>query len=129
MEKQIEDERPDQRYWWLQLHRLIASKAEIAGREQGRVLTALERLAEGEYDVEWRATAVTYWTDQNSAGISQDDIWPCSFEGQEVGIGVVSSGSEFVRLLCEKKEQFLPTMDGNRSLIRGSRASARYRHA
>ncbi|HNT37019.1 MAG TPA: ATP-binding protein, partial [bacterium] len=30
----LEDERPDQRYWWLQLHRLIASRAKIAGAEQ-----------------------------------------------------------------------------------------------
>jgi DNA phosphorothioation-dependent restriction protein DptH len=103
---QIEDERPDQRYWWLQLHRLIASKAEIAGRDQGHVLSALERLAEGDYDIEWRAAAVSYWTDQNSGVISQNDTWPYSLEGQEVGIGVVSSGSEFVRLLCEKNERF-----------------------
>jgi DNA phosphorothioation-dependent restriction protein DptH len=95
-----EDERPDQRYWWLQLHRLIASKAEIAGRDQRRVLSALERLAEGDYDVEWRATAVAYWTDQTSGAISQVDVWPCTVEGQEVGIGVVSAGSEVVRSVC-----------------------------
>lgn len=100
-EMQIEDERPDQRYWWLQLHRLIASKAEIMGRDQGRVLSALERLAEGEFDIDWRATALTFWTDQKASGISQTDIWPFSVEGQEIGIGVVSCGTEFVRSLCE----------------------------
>jgi len=97
----IEDEHPDQRYWWLQLHRLISSKSEIMGRDQGRVLSALERLAEGEFDVDWRATALTFWTDQNVPGISQTGIWPFSVEGQEVGIGVVSCGTEFVRSLCE----------------------------
>ncbi|SPD75418.1 AAA ATPase [uncultured Desulfobacterium sp.] len=105
-EMRVEDERLDQRYWWLQLHRLISSKSEIMGRDQGRILSALERLAEGEFDVEWRAAALTFWTDQNASGISQVDIWPYSVEGQEVGIGVVSSGSEFVRLLCEKNERF-----------------------
>ena len=107
-EMQIEDERPDQRYWWLQLHRLIASKAEIMGRDQGRVLSALEHLAEGEFDIDWRATALTFWTDQNASGISQTDIWPFSVEGQELGIGVVSCGTEFVRALCE---------DGIRALV------------
>jgi len=100
-EMQIEDERPDQRYWWLQLHRLIASKSEIMGRDQSRVLSALERLAEGEFDIDWRATALTFWTDQNASGISQIDIWPFSVEGQELGIGVLSCGTEFVRALCE----------------------------
>lgn len=105
-EDRVEDERPDQRYWWLQLHRLIASKAEIAGRDQIRVLSALERLAEGNYDIEWRAAAITYWTDQISSGISQDDSWPCPVEGQEIGIGVVSAGTEFVRALCEQGGSF-----------------------
>jgi DNA phosphorothioation-dependent restriction protein DptH len=100
-EMQIEDDRPDQRYWWLQLHRLIASKAEIMGRDQGRVLSALERLAEGEFDIDWRATALTFWTDQRASGISQTDIWPFSVAAQELGIGVVSCGAEFVRALCE----------------------------
>ncbi len=102
----VEDERPDQRYWWLQLHRLISSKSEIMGRDQGRVLSALERLAEGEFNIEWRATALTFWTDQNAPGISQTDIWPHSVEGQEIGIGVVSCGTEFVRSLCEDGLRF-----------------------
>jgi DNA phosphorothioation-dependent restriction protein DptH len=97
----VEDERPDQRYWWLQLHRLIASKAEIVKRDQKRVLTALERLAEGDYDVQWRAAAITYWTDQTTADISQVDTWSYPIDGQDLGIGVVSAGSEFVRSLCE----------------------------
>jgi len=106
-EMQIEDERPDQRYWWLQLHRLISSKSEIMGRDQGRVLSALERLAEGEFNIDWRATAMTFWTDQNTPGISQTDVWPYSVEGQEIGIGAVSCGTEFVRFLCEQGTQFV----------------------
>jgi DNA phosphorothioation-dependent restriction protein DptH len=97
----VEDERPDQRYWWLQLHRLIASKAEIVKKDQKRVLTALERLAEGDYDIEWRAAVITFWTDQAAADISQVDTWSYPIDGQELGIGVVSAGSEFVRSLCE----------------------------
>ncbi len=98
----MEDERPDQRYWWLQLHRLIASKAEIKQQDQKRVLTGLERLAEGEFDIEWRAAAITFWTDQNSAEIALSDVWPYGVAGKELDIGVFSAGSEFVRLLCER---------------------------
>jgi DNA phosphorothioation-dependent restriction protein DptH len=101
IDDKIEDERPDQRYWWLQLYRLIASKAEIVERDQRRVLTSLERLAEGEYDVEWRATAITFWTDQTSGGISQTGTWTHAFDGKELDISVLSAGSEFVRTLCE----------------------------
>jgi len=97
---QLEDDRPDQRYWWLQLHRLIASKAEIASREQGRVLTALERLAEGDYDVEWRAAAISFWTDQSTAHLSLHDTWTCSFEGEALRISVVCAGKDYIRALC-----------------------------
>lgn len=102
MESTAEDDRPDQRYWWLQLYRLIASKAEIAERDQRRVLTSLERLAEGDYDAEWRASAITFWTDQTSEDLSQTAIWTHAFDGNELGISVVAAGSEFVRILCEK---------------------------
>lgn len=104
-----EDDRPDQRYWWLQLHRLIASKAEIAGRDQGSVLAALERLVEGDFSVEWHAAAVTYWTDQTTREISLVDEWGMTIEGQEIDIGVVSAGSEFVRCICaESLESSMP---------------------
>ena len=99
--KAREDERPDQRYWWLQLHRLIASKAEIAKPDERRVLTALERLADGDFDIEWRAAAITYWTDQDSADLSQAGVWPYSIDKEDIDIHALSAGSEFVRSLCE----------------------------
>jgi DNA phosphorothioation-dependent restriction protein DptH len=119
-EMRVEDERPDQRYWWLQLHRLIASKSEIRGRDQGRVLSALERLAEGEFDIEWRATALTFWTDQKASDISQTDCWPFAVQDQELGIGVVSCGTDFVRALCE---------DGIRASVPWTETCASFRAA
>jgi DNA phosphorothioation-dependent restriction protein DptH len=95
-----ENERPDQRYWWLQLHRLIASKAEVTKQEEWRVLTALERLAEGDFDVTWRAAALTFWTDDRSNKLTRAADWACAFDGREIGITVLSVGSEFVRTLC-----------------------------
>lgn len=112
-QKNSEDERPDQRYWWLQLHRLIASKAEIAKKDEKRVLTALERLADGDFDIEWRGAAVTFWTDQESTEISTADVWPCSVEGTETRIAVISAGTEFVRSLCETDRQVTLPWDGD----------------
>lgn len=95
-----EDDRPDQRYWWLQLHRLIASRAEIDSRNRARVLAALERLADGDYRIEWRAAAVAFWTDQPLAEMELSDEWHFSFDSQELYIGVVSAGRELVRRVC-----------------------------
>ena len=107
-----EDDRPDERYWWLQLHRLIASKIKITQRDEEIVLTALERLAEGDYDIEWRAAAVSYWTDQKSENISLHDTWSCNIDGQELQIGVISSGSDFIQRLCTSQiTESLPWKD------------------
>ena len=107
-----EDDRPDQRYWWLQLHRLIASKVEITQRDEETVLAALERLAEGDYDIKWRAAAVSFWTDQKSKTLSLDDTWSCNIDGREFQIGVISSGSDFIQRLCTSQiTESLPWKD------------------
>jgi len=95
-----ENHRPDQRYWWLQLHRLIASKAEVTKQDECLVLTALERLAEGDFDVTWRAAAVTFWTDDAADELKEAASWPCAVEDGELRISVLSAGNEFVRNLC-----------------------------
>lgn len=106
-ETRIENARPDARYWWLQLHRLISSKSKITtGTDKQRVLTALERLAEGDFDIRWRAAALTFWTDQEQSEITLSDSWTFSIFGQEMEIGVITAGMEAVRLLCEKNDQF-----------------------
>ncbi|MBT3376946.1 MAG: ATP-binding protein [Lentisphaerae bacterium] len=100
-ENSAEDERPDQRYWWLQLHRLIASKAQTAGNDdRGCVLTALESLVEGDYSIHWRAAAITFWTDQLGADMTLAQQWKVAVEGQDLAVNVVSAGSEFVRRIC-----------------------------
>lgn len=116
-----EDQRPDQRYWWLQLHRLIASKAEIAERDQTRVLTALEHLAEGDFDIEWRASVVTYWTDQLSSEIVRTNSWPYSVAGQAIDIGVVAAGTEFVRFLSDEVTSFRIPWAGKSAVFRASK--------
>jgi len=61
----LEDDRPDRRYWWMQLHRLIACRAQIQKHQHSEVLTALERLAEGDYEIVWNASVFTFWINQD----------------------------------------------------------------
>jgi DNA phosphorothioation-dependent restriction protein DptH len=98
--KSTQEEAPDQRYWWLQLHRLIASKAEIHIHEKEHVLTALEKLTEGDFDICWRANAVTFWLDQTNSDISFDLKWHMTVESQQIDIGIFSAGSSFICNLC-----------------------------
>lgn len=95
-----EDDRPDQRYWWLQIHRLISSRTELIQQKVGQVLTALERLSEGDYSIEWQAAAVTYWTDQKNDSMAITSKDEFIYEGKELDINSVAVGSEFVYSLC-----------------------------
>ncbi|RPH52309.1 MAG: ATP-binding protein [Desulfobacteraceae bacterium] len=94
-----EDIRPDQRYWWLQLHRLIASKAEIENREQFEVLSALERLAEGDYEIEWGAAVFAFWSDSDAAFPTRIGSWTVG-EADELKTDIYVMGNEFVRRLA-----------------------------
>lgn len=94
-----EDNRPDQRYWWLQLHRLVTSKAEIDSNQQAEVLSALERLAEGDYVIDWRASVFAFWNDDNSDGTKRIGTWK-PIESKELTADIYAIGSEFVRRLA-----------------------------
>jgi DNA phosphorothioation-dependent restriction protein DptH len=56
----------DRRYWWAQLHRAITSRSVVNLPEQElRALDqALESLAEGQFEIHWRAVIFTFWTDE-----------------------------------------------------------------
>jgi DNA phosphorothioation-dependent restriction protein DptH len=45
--------RPDKRFWWMQLYRLIASNMEVEEAETRNVSMALERLSEGDFTCYW----------------------------------------------------------------------------
>ena len=94
-----EDSRPDQRYWWLQLHRLIASKAEIENREQSEVLSALEQLADGNYEIEWGAAVFAFWSDSDAALPTRIGSWTVG-EADELKTDIYVMGNEFVRRLA-----------------------------
>ncbi len=94
-----EDNRPDQRYWWLQLHRLITSKAEIEPQQNADVLSALERLAEGDYTIDWGASVFAFWSDDNSGDVKRIGGWR-PVETEDLTADIYAIGSEFVRRLA-----------------------------
>lgn len=99
------DDRPDQRYWWLQLHRLLASKGQVSPPELPLTVTALERMSDGLFSIRWSAAAVTFWTDSDRADIRKDDWWDFRYEGSTLPIYLISTGRQFVRVLCTQKVQ------------------------
>ena len=58
----------DRRYWWAQLQRTIASRAQVSMNETDyrRLNVAFEHLAEGYYTIEWDAIISTLWTDKDN---------------------------------------------------------------
>jgi len=94
----LEDDRPDRRYWWMQLHRLIACRAQIKKHQHSEVLTALERLAEGDYDIVWNASVFTFWVNQDP-NIVRKGYWET--EGGIVA-SIYSVGGGFVYQLATK---------------------------
>ncbi|OPL12260.1 MAG: AAA family ATPase [Firmicutes bacterium ML8_F2] len=97
------NDRPDQRYWWMQLHRLIASKCVVTNQQYQNVLTALERLSEGCFKISWQAAVVAIWNDNNTDSIECEPAWEFNFEDQTLLIEVVQAGKEFVKKAALEK--------------------------
>jgi len=57
----------DRRYWWAQLHRalVVRNVRSIAPSREYAVDQALEQLAEGSFNICWRALAATFWTNDD----------------------------------------------------------------
>lgn len=93
------NDRFDQRYWWMQLHRLIAGKSEIEKSEEQNAIQLLERLSEGYYRISWQAAAVAFWTDQEK-DFNSEARWDFTIDGQHLKISVATSGKDFVKEVC-----------------------------
>lgn len=73
---EMDDARPDRRYWWHQLHRVITSSMYAEqGAEARRVASLLEQLVEGQFSIEWEALLLTYWTDDDGKEPRWTDSW------------------------------------------------------
>lgn len=73
---ELDDARPDRRYWWHQLHRVITSSmyAEL-GTEAKRIAALLEQLVEGQFSIAWEALLLTYWIDDDGTAPRWTDCW------------------------------------------------------
>ena len=110
-------DRPDQRYWWLQLHRLIASKGQVSPPNLDPSIAALEQLCEGFFSIEWKAAAVTFWTDSDIGEVRRDGEWEFMWGDSSLPIYRISAGRNFIRALCtEKIKAQLPLGAGGLSL-------------
>jgi len=115
-EADLEDTRPDRRYWWMQLHRLIASKSEISRAQQTDVLAALERLAEGDYDISWNAAVFAFWTDSKDANIQEIGHWKAGVS-DGVTACIYAMGSQFVKQLATDSPALFDLSKGLRELV------------
>lgn len=94
------EDRPDQRYWWLQLHRLIASRGSTSMPHYGATLTALERLSEGYFDISWQGAVVAFWSDVPGGDVRREAEWPVSLDEQTAIVPAWGTAADFVRKAC-----------------------------
>lgn len=73
---ELDDARPDRRYWWHQLHRVITSSMYAEqGAEAKHIAALLEQLVEGQFSIEWEALLLTYWIDDDGTVPRWSDHW------------------------------------------------------
>ena len=93
----LKGQRPDRRYWWMQLHRLVASKAEVERSRYPEALAALERLAEGDFEIAWSASVFAFWVNRDDE-IKRVGYWNTGESGAVIA-NVYAIGGGFVRRL------------------------------
>lgn len=97
--------RPDQRYWYLQLHRLIASCARIpSSHDEQRFLQAMERLTAGDYEISWGAGVFAFWTDSLDRELRCNTRFDVVIGTQVIDVPVFTAGYDFVYHICASDE-------------------------
>jgi DNA phosphorothioation-dependent restriction protein DptH len=111
---QLDDDKPDRRYWWMQLHRLIAAKAKIDRYHYQEVISALERLAEGDYHISWNASVFAYWIDDNVTEFKKTGFWKVDGIEQETA-NVYTIGRKYIKeIAISNKDSLNPFEDINK---------------
>lgn len=101
--------RPDQRYWYLQLHRMISGSVRLTSDSNiAKYLAAMERLASGEFEIEWGAGIFAFWTDSDSAEMKCSELRSFELGGIGYDVPVYEAGCKFVYRLCADEES--PTL-------------------
>ena len=86
---------PDQRYWWVQLHRLISSRGRIPLGEEEQMIQALEFLSDGYFNIQWEAAVVALWTDIPDGNVSREKQSEYQLRDQNLEIFSVQCGKTF----------------------------------
>ena len=94
------NDRPDQRYWWMQLHRLLASRSSTPKADYKRTLSALERLADGYFSISWQGAVFALWTDRDQNSLQREVEWQLEIEGDEITIPALTAGAGLVQRAC-----------------------------
>ncbi|HNT06464.1 MAG TPA: DUF853 family protein, partial [Anaerolineae bacterium] len=97
------NDRPDQRYWWMQLHRLLASRGHTTKPQYAETLSALERLSDGFFSISWRGAVVAFWSDEDGPSWQVEAEWPVQVEGKELEVRAFTAGREMLRRICLEK--------------------------
>ena len=113
--ERTDDDKPDRRYWWMQLHRLITAKAKISSYRQKELIEALERLAEGDFIVKWHASVFAFWIDEEGDELKVSGYW--NNELTESGkVNVVTIAKNCIKNLALNKDGYsidLSNMSGD----------------
>ena len=101
---------PDARYWYLQLHRLIANGVSVVPPAQMPVfLRAMEYLADGDFSIDWEAAIYSFLTDDVAdASLRRLD------RGEYCGVCRVNAyqcGYPFIDMLCREDSRIARAWD------------------
>lgn len=94
---------PDARYWYLQLHRLIANGvSNVAPDREEAFLLAMEQLANGKFAIEWDAAIYTFITDDTAdASLRRlDRAADFLVGGRTLHVQAYQCGYPFIDALC-----------------------------
>ena len=105
--------RPDQRYWYLQLHRMIASCAHFRDNTASKgFFEAMERLTAGDFSISWGAGVFAFWTDSVSDSLVRKEAFAVPMaDGEELEAPVFVAGYDFIHNLCVQDNENRPKMD------------------
>lgn len=114
---------PDGRYWYLQLHRLIACSAKNVQNEE-IFLAAMERLSAGDFEISWTAGVFAFWTDSKQPGMDEIECWDIESNNENYEVQVYSIGYQFIKNICNGMESPIRDWDGKMVTLKPSSSTA-----
>lgn len=97
----------DQRFWWAQLQRLVASKSIVSPDDQATVTNALEQLGEGNFSISWQAMVTAIWTDSDQDNFELIQQWDFTYRGYQTNIDVICAGAGIILPICKAEKEYI----------------------